>query len=72
MPSPDVQLLEPHIPFIVQFIIVVAQDNEHSDATVAVAAGLVGDLFTAFGAPMLQLLDLEPINDMLAQGRRSR
>lgn len=72
MPSPDVRLLEPHIPFIVQFITVVAQDSEHSDATVAVAAGLVGDLCTAFGAPMLQLLDLESINDMLAQGRRSR
>nr|CAH7741023.1 unnamed protein product [Callosobruchus chinensis] len=71
-PSPDVLVLEPHIPFIVQFITVVAQDVDHSDGTVAVAAGIVGDLCTAFGQPMLQLLDLEPINDMLAQGRRSR
>ncbi|XP_044266486.1 importin subunit beta-1 isoform X2 [Tribolium madens] len=70
-PNPDVLILEPHIPFIVQFITVVAQDTFHSDATVAVAAGLVGDLCTAFGAPLLQLLDLEPINEMLAQGRRS-
>jgi importin subunit beta-1 len=30
------------------------------------------DLCTAFGAKMLPLLDVEPINDMLAQGRRSR
>ncbi|KAL1490417.1 hypothetical protein ABEB36_013118 [Hypothenemus hampei] len=71
-PSPDVLMLEPHIPFIVQFIIVVAQDTEHSDGTVAVAAGIVGDLCTAFGPPMVQLLDLVPINEMLAQGRRSR
>ncbi|KAK4879043.1 hypothetical protein RN001_007189 [Aquatica leii] len=71
-PSPDVMLLEPHIPFIVQFLTVVAQDSEHSDASVAVAAGLVGDLCTAFGAPMLPFLDLESINDMLQQGRRSR
>ncbi|CAH1369024.1 unnamed protein product [Tenebrio molitor] len=70
-PNPDVMILEPQIPFIVQFITVVAQDTVHSDATVAVAAGLVGDLCTAFGAPLLQLLDLEPINEMLAQGRRS-
>ncbi|XP_074032733.1 importin subunit beta Fs(2)Ket isoform X2 [Leptinotarsa decemlineata] len=72
VPNPDVMILEPHIPFIVQFITVVAQDNEHSDGTVAVAAGIVGDLCTAFGAPMVQLLDLESINEMLAQGRRSR
>lgn len=71
-PNADVLILEPHIPFIIQFITVVAQDTEHSDGTVAVAAGIVGDLCTAFGAPMLMLLDLEPINEMLAQGRRSR
>lgn len=71
-PSPDVAIIEPHIPFIVQFITVVAQDNDHSEGTIAVAAGVVGDLCAAFGAPMVQLLDLEPINEMLAQGRRSR
>lgn len=71
-PHPDVALLEPHVPFIVRFIIVVAQDSEHSDASVAVAAGLVGDLCLAFGAVMLPLIDLDSINDMLTQGRRSR
>lgn len=71
-PNPDVLLLQQHIPYIVQFVTVVAQDQEHSDATVAVAAGLVGDMCVAFGGPMLLLLDLEPINEMLTQGRRSR
>ncbi|XP_069697623.1 importin subunit beta-1 isoform X3 [Periplaneta americana] len=71
-PSPDVQLLEPHVPFIVQFITVVAQDTDHSDSNVAACAGLVGDLCTAFGSKMLPLLDVEPINDLLTQGRRSR
>ncbi|XP_030762652.1 importin subunit beta-like isoform X3 [Sitophilus oryzae] len=71
-PSGDISLLEPHIPFIIQFITVVAQDSEHSDGTMAVAAGIIGDLCVCFGAPMLPLLDLEPINEMLSQGRRSR
>lgn len=71
-PNPDVMLLEPHIPFIVQFITVVALDVDHSDGTVAVAAGLVGDLCSAFGTSMLPLLDREPINEMLTLGRRSR
>jgi importin subunit beta-1 len=41
-PSPDVQLLEAHVPFMVQFITVVAQDTDRVDSTVAAAAGLVG------------------------------
>lgn len=71
-PNPDVMLLEPHVPFFVQFITVIAQDEDHSDATVALAAGMVGDLCTAFGANVLYLLDQEPIHEMLTLGRRSR
>ncbi|XP_050309987.1 importin subunit beta-1 isoform X2 [Anthonomus grandis grandis] len=71
-PSPDVNLLERHIPFIVQFITAVAQDADHSDGTIAVAAGIVGDLCSTFGPPMLPLLELPAIQEMLAQGRRSR
>ncbi|KAK9879418.1 hypothetical protein WA026_006486 [Henosepilachna vigintioctopunctata] len=66
-PHPELMLLEPHITFIVGFIIAVAQDGEHSDTTLAVTAGLIGDLCCAFGTPMIQLLDLEPINEMLNQ-----
>ncbi|XP_065163099.1 importin subunit beta-1 isoform X2 [Atheta coriaria] len=69
---PDLLIVEPHIPFIVQFIIVVARDPEHSEGTIAVAAGLVGDLCSAFGTRMLQLLDLDSINEMLVAGRKSR
>lgn len=71
-PNPDVMLLEPHIHFIVNFITVIAQDKDSSDGCLAVAAGVVGDLCIAFGAAMLQLLDREPINEMLVKGRRSR
>lgn len=71
-PNPDVMLLEPHISYIVSFIIVVAEDKDHSDGCVAVAAGLVGDLCATFGNVMVSLLDLETINEMLSQGRRSR
>jgi importin subunit beta-1 len=41
-PNPDIQLLEPHVPFIVQFITFVAQDTDHSDSNVSASAGLVG------------------------------
>lgn len=68
----EIMMLEPHIPFIVQFIMMVSQDEENSDQVLAGAAGLVGDLCCAFGAPMLQLLDCEPINEMLIKGKRSK
>ncbi|XP_067001401.1 importin subunit beta-1 isoform X2 [Anabrus simplex] len=71
-PHPDVLLLEPHVPFIIQFITIVASDSERSDSTVAASAGLVGDLCTAFGSKMLGYLDAEAITELLTQGRRSR
>ena len=30
------------------------------------------DLLTAFGSHMLSMVDVEPINDLLTQGRRSK
>ena len=41
-PSAELMLVLPHVPYIVQFITVVAQDPEHSDSSVAACAGLIG------------------------------
>ena len=35
-------LVQQHVPYIVQFITVVAQDDEKTDAVIAAAAGLLG------------------------------
>lgn len=72
IPLPDVKLLEPHIPFIVRFITMVARDTEQTDNIIAIASGLIGDLCTAFGAPMMLYLDVDHINHMLNDGKRSR
>jgi len=71
-PSPDLGIVQPHVSYIVQFITVVARDSEHSDASVAASAGLIGDLCAAFGRDIVQLLDVEPISDLLTAGRRSK
>lgn len=71
-PNPDIILLEPHVPFIINFLTVVAHDTDKSDGIVAVAAGVVGDMCLAFGTNVLNLLDQDPINDLLTQGRRCR
>lgn len=71
-PTPDVQLVQPHVPYVVQFITHIAQDPDHSDTNIAACAGLIGDLCSAFGSNMLQLLDNDLINDLLTKGRRSK
>uniref|UniRef100_A0A0A9X169 Importin subunit beta n=3 Tax=Lygus hesperus TaxID=30085 RepID=A0A0A9X169_LYGHE len=70
-PSPDLALLEPHIPYIVQFITVIASDSSKQDANIVACAGLIGDLCSAFGPKVITLLDTEPVRGLLNQGRRS-
>jgi len=70
--SPELIRVQPHVAYIVQFITVVAQDSEHSDASIAASAGLVGDLCAAFGKDIVSLLDVEPISELLTLGRRSK
>ncbi|XP_035206787.1 importin subunit beta-1-like isoform X1 [Stegodyphus dumicola] len=71
-PSSEVNVVQPHVPYIVQFITHIAQDPDHSDGTLAASAGVIGDLCLAFGQSMLPLLDNEIINDLLTKGRRSK
>ena len=47
-------------------------DAEHNDASIAAAAGLIGDLCGSFGRDIVTILDVEPISDLLTQGRRSK
>uniref|UniRef100_A0A665X4V0 Importin N-terminal domain-containing protein n=1 Tax=Echeneis naucrates TaxID=173247 RepID=A0A665X4V0_ECHNA len=70
---PDVMLVQPRVEFILSFIHHIAEDEDHSDGVVANAAGLIGDLCTAFGKDVMKLVEVRPIiNDLLTEGRRSK
>ncbi|XP_011306914.1 importin subunit beta-1 isoform X1 [Fopius arisanus] len=71
-PNADVTLLEPHVPFVIQFITSIAQDKEHSDEAMSAAIGLLGDLVVAFGAKILPMVETEPLTELLTKGRRAR
>jgi len=71
-PNPEVQMLRHHVPHMITFITSVAGDDEKSDPVVASSAGLIGDLCSVFGADMLQLVETEPISNLLTHGRRSK
>jgi importin subunit beta-1 len=38
----ELNLVQQHVPYIVQFITIVAQDSEKSDGAISAAAGLIG------------------------------
>lgn len=40
--SADVNVVQPHVPYIVQFITHIAQDPDHSDGVLAASAGVIG------------------------------
>ena len=73
-PCPDaaVALVEPHVPFIIQFITTIAQDREHSDGNVSASVGLLGDLVTVFGVKLLPIVETGPLTELVSKGRRSR
>ncbi|XP_013913313.1 PREDICTED: importin subunit beta-1 [Thamnophis sirtalis] len=70
---PDVMLVQPRVEFILSFIDHIAADEDHSDGVVACAAGLIGDLCTAFGKDVLKMVEARPmIHELLTEGRRSK
>ncbi|XP_055926038.1 importin subunit beta-1-like isoform X1 [Argiope bruennichi] len=71
-PSSEVNVVQPHVPYIIQFITHIAQDPDHSDGCLAASAGVIGDLCSAFGHSMISLVDNDIINELLTKGRRSK
>lgn len=71
-PNPDVFRMEQHVPHIINFIKTIAQEGDCTDSIIAITAGLIGDLCSAFGPKLYPLLDDVLINQLLAEGKKSR
>lgn len=65
-------LVQPHVPNMIQFVSTIALDQDQSDGNIAACCGLIGDLCTFFGKSIVQLVDQEPIAELLTRGRRSK
>jgi len=70
--SPDAEILNTQIPYIIGFIEKVYADNHPSDGLLGAAAGLIGDLATAYGAQILPDLERESVNELLQKGRKCK
>jgi importin subunit beta-1 len=70
--NPDVLLIQAHVQYMIQFVLIVASDSDITDSLIAACAGLIGDLTAAFGAAILPLIDNEIINQTLIKGKRSK
>lgn len=72
VPNPDVQLIQPHLPYMLTFIQNVAKESDLPDELIAACAGLIGDLLSAFGASVISYFDNEAIGQLLLKGKRSK
>ena len=68
----ELQLVTVQLPFIVQFIETIARDPNKSDSIIGSVIGLIGDLVTSYGHQMIQYVDKDPIDKLLAEGKRSK
>jgi len=71
-PNPEVQLIQDHVQYIIQFIIAIASEVDVSESLISALAGLIGDLCAAFGPAIIQLIDCEIINQLLTKGKHSK
>lgn len=73
VPHPDVLLLQPHVVYISQFLLKVAEQYvDLPDAIIASAAGLIGDLLSVFGQAMLPLIEQPSVQQMFLRGKKSK
>ncbi|XP_019853838.1 PREDICTED: importin subunit beta-1 isoform X2 [Amphimedon queenslandica] len=71
--SSDIQLIVPHLPWILAFIEIIGNEQEKTDSVIAGAAGLLGDLLNCFGAQLIPIITQKPaITKLLSEGRQSR
>ncbi|CAF3394129.1 unnamed protein product [Rotaria sp. Silwood1] len=68
----ELQLVTVQLPFIVQFLETIARDPNKSDSIIGSAIGLIGDLVTSYGQQMIQYVDRDPIDKLIAEGKRSK
>jgi importin subunit beta-1 len=71
-PNEAINIMQPHVAFIVGYIVQIAKDTDLSDSNIAIAAGLIGDLCSAFGPPLLPLMEDPHIQHLLTEGKNSR
>jgi importin subunit beta-1 len=68
----ELQLVTAQLPFLIQFLETIARDSNKSDSIVGAAIGLIGDLVTTYGQSILQFVEREAFEKLLAEGKRSK
>ena len=71
-PLPQVSVMEGQLPQIIKFVACIAEDKNNTDAIIASAVGLIGDLCSAFGPNLLVHLENPSIQKLMSEGRSSK
>ena len=68
----ELQLVTVQLPFLMQFLETISRDANKSESILAAAIGLIGDLVTTYGQAILQFVEREAFEKLLAEGKRSK
>ncbi len=68
----ELQLVTAQLQFLFQFLETIARDPNKSDTIISSSIGLIGDLVTTYGQSILQFVEREPFEKLLAEGKRSK
>ncbi len=68
----ELQLVTVQLPFLMQFLETIARDPNKSDSILGAAIGLIGDLVTSYGQSILQFVENDAFEKLLAEGKRSK
>lgn len=71
-PLPQVAVMESQLPQILKFVAAIAEDKNNTEAIIASAVGLIGDLCSAFGPNLLMHLEHPSIQKLMQEGKQSK
>lgn len=71
-PLPQVAVMESQLPQILRFVAMIGEGRNNTEAIVASAVGLIGDLCSAFGTNLLVHLEHPSIQKLLTDGKSSK
>lgn len=71
-PGGALEFVACHVTHILSFIEHIGADSITTDELICASCGLIGDLVSVYGGRILQLLDVDPITNLLQKGRRSK
>ena len=68
----DLTVVTPHLTNILGFLDILSKEAQPADTILSASCGLIGDLVSCFGSQLVAAFENEPIQNILAKGKKSK